>query len=321
MFSKGQDTNGNGMRIHQGFERLAPRWKVDLVALKQSWIRYPEQFGGGHGDRKRMAAKLARDADIVHFFNSITGWHELGAVGKPVIVHHHGTGFRRDHVNIAKGANAIGAVQVASTLDLVILEPGVHWLPAIYNLDELAALRARLYEPGERVRVAHAPTNRRIKGTDAVLEVIASFGDKIEFDLIERVAWSECLERLARADIVIDQLVLGSGSLAVEAWGMGVPVIAGIAPENFATRVEMLRRWGSLPFVEAQPDTLAKVLGRLVRYRSAREEAAAIGHAHARRYHDETAVVAQLMDIYDQAPPTRMPVSTWRRKKPWKAAA
>ncbi len=319
VLSIGQDTNGNGMRIHQGFERLAPEWQVDLVAIRQSWIQYPEQHGGQPSQRRKLAAKLAAEADVLHLFNGLQGWADFdGRRGTPVLLHHHGTSFRNDHAKIAQGARAIGARQVASTLDLTLLEPDVDWLPAIYSIDELAAIHAEHYQPTERIRIAHAPTNRAVKGTNAVIAAVEQLGERVDFDLIERVPWAECLKRLALADIVVDQLHLGFGSLAVEAWGMGIPVIAGIAPANEATRVEMLRRWGALPFVDASPETLPKVLGRLVRSANARSEAAARGNAHALRYHDERVIVPQLIELYQSLEPTHYPKSTWRGVKPWK---
>lgn len=333
MFSAGQDTNGNGMRLHEGFERLSQDWQVDLIALRQSWIRYPEQFPkGGPGERRRLALKLAEKAELLHLFNGLQSWRDLDQRrGRPIVVHHHGTSFRNDHHRIAAGAKAIGAVQVASTIDLAILEPNVMWLPAIYNLAELAAIRERVYQPGDRIRIVHAPTKRGIKNTPAVLAAIEELGAKvpIEFDLIEKRPWTECLERVARADILVDQLTLGHGSLAVEAWGMSIPVVAGVIEgastpaeprATPGTRAEMLRRWRKLPFVEATPDNLAAKLLALVRSEDARATAAGRGHEHAQRFHDESAVVPQLEAIYDAAPRTALPPSTWRGIKPWRKA-
>lgn len=327
IYSSAQDTNGNGVRIVQGFRRLAPEWDVEMVAMAQSWIRYPEEHGGSRSERRRAAARLAVQADVLHLFNGPQGWMDWGGGdgrgrALPTLLHHHGTSFRNDHANIARGANAVGMVQAASTLDLVRLEPGVSWLPAIYHLDELAAIRKRVYEPGEKVRIVHAPTRRSIKGTDAVLHAIAELKRRrlpIEFDLVEKVPWEQCLERIAAADIVVDQLLLGMGSLAVEAMGMSIPVVAGTV--DTGVRSDMVKRWGRLPFVEAGPGSITTALIGLVKNADARAEAAARGNAHAMKYHDDSAVVPMLQDIYTTAPRTRRPVSTWRGVKPWRRTA
>lgn len=321
VYSTGQDTNGNGMRIKQGFDRQQPDVQVDTVSMRQSWIGYPEQYTGSKAKRRKVATDLYDAADIVHLFNSLDGWQTLDMRDgrrrcKPIVLHHHGTNFRNDHANVARGAENIGAVQIASTLDLVLLEPNVQWLPAIYNIDELREIREREYQPDRPFRIAHAPTNRAVKGTEAVLAAVKELRGEIEFDLIERTRWSECLKRIARADLVVDQLTLGTGSLAVEAWAMGIPVVAGVADP--VVRAEMLKRWKKLPFVEADARSLSKVLRRLLGSADARAEAAERGNAHAIRWHGEPNVVAQLMEIYSSIGPSHYPSSSWRGVKPWR---
>ena len=60
--------------------------------------------------------------------------------------------------------------------------------------------------------------------------------------------------RKGRADVFVDQMILGYGCNAIEAWGMGIPVIAGVDPEKapsiimqtipLDTRDRMLQLWG-----------------------------------------------------------------------------
>ena len=113
------------------------------------------------------------------------------------------------------------------------------------------------------VRIAHAPTNRAIKSTDALIAVVEAFraeGLPVELDLIEQVTLGECLARKAAADIYFDQVILGYGCNAIEAWGMGIPVIAGADPWT----LERMRREfdGRLPFLVATEETIADVLRR-----------------------------------------------------------
>lgn len=155
--------------------------------------------------------------------------------------------------------------------------------------------------PGEdAVRIAHAPTDRGIKSTAAFLEAteqLKAEGHPIEVDLIEGVPWRECLARKAKADVYFDQVKLGYGNNAIEAWGMGIPVIAGAAP---ATQEEMVRRFGDLPFYNATESTLYDAL-RAMLNPSIRELYAHRGLMHVRKYHDERVVVEQLKDVYRRA--------------------
>ena len=82
-------------------------------------------------------------------------------MGKPTVIHHHGSQFRSNHGRIAREARHIGAVQLAATIDLTLLEPDVQWMPSPYEVDDLAAMR-RPHGDG-RVRIAYFPTSPRIK--------------------------------------------------------------------------------------------------------------------------------------------------------------
>ena len=155
--------------------------------------------------------------------------------------------------------------------------------------------------PGEDpVRIAHAPTDRGIKSTAAFLEAteqLKAEGHPIEVDLIEGVPWSECLARKAKADVYFDQVKLGYGCNSIEAWGMGIPVIAGGAP---STLEEMQSRFGELPFYVADEDTIYDAL-KAMTDKDTRDEYGQRGLRHVQRFHDDAKVVAQLQDVYTRA--------------------
>lgn len=152
------------------------------------------------------------------------------------------------------------------------------------------------------VKVAHAPTNRKIKSTEAFLAAVQrlqSEGHDLELDLIEKVSWAECLRRKADADIYFDQTILGYGNNAIEAWGMGIPVIAGAADRTIQ---EMRSRFGGrLPFLQASEQTIYDQLKALVLSPDLRTEYGERGYNHVRRFHDQAVVVEQLKDIYTRA--------------------
>ena len=152
------------------------------------------------------------------------------------------------------------------------------------------------------VKVAHAPTQRKIKGTEAFLRAVKRLqdeGHEIELDLIERVSWAECLRRKASADIYYDQTLLGYGNNAIEAWGMGIPVIAGAQERTLA---EMRKRFSNeLPFYQATEGTIYEALKALVQSADLRAEYSERGLSHVRRFHDQKVVVEQLKDVYTRA--------------------
>ena len=293
VISAGQDTGGQGYRIKQAFDRFEPEVQARAMHASETYIEYP-------GDLKysvSVATQLMAEAEIVHAMNTL--WpvfkfpHKAG-----VVIHHHGTRFRSDHAQMADEARSIGATQLVSTLDLAVLEPDVEWVPSPYDLGALAKLRTRRYSKGPVIRIAHAPTNREVKGTDEIISAVTRLSERypIEFDLIEGVSWAACLKRKARADIFVDQLLLGYGNNAVEAWAMSIPVVAGVL--DHSVRDRMLSEWGGLPFHEANPSNVEDRLEQLILDSPLRRALAAIGRGHVARFHDHRVVARRLKEIY-----------------------
>jgi glycosyltransferase involved in cell wall biosynthesis len=194
---------------------------------------------------------------------------------------------------------------LASTLDLTLLEPDVEWLPSPFDISELEDIYETNCLPADAIRpirIAHAPTARQVKSTDVVLAAIsqlANDGLPVVLDLIERQTHAVTLAKKAKADILIDQLKLGYGNNAIEAWGMGIPVIAGVQDPRL--REAMWERWGYLPFYEATERNLAQRLAELVVDRERRERWGSIGKQHVVTYHNDRSVAAQLAVEYRAA--------------------
>jgi glycosyltransferase involved in cell wall biosynthesis len=308
------DPNGEAMRYKAAAERHGGVAIRAVTGSSHTFKRMPIDiyYAGNGGAIERLWA----DADVIHM-NNRAAPHERFDAGqaKPTILHHHGTAFRVDPESGLKLARRAGWLTAASTLDLVEIAPeAITWLPTPYDLDALAALRAehRRAEDG-LVRVAHAPTFKTIKGTAAILAAVGALQDEglpLELDLIEGVSWTECLRRKAAADIFVDQLVLGFGCNAIEAWGMGLPVIAGIDPVRAeavnhpipaSTRARMLREFGTLPYLEATEATIADALRTLVTSADARAEWALRGIEHVTQFHADRSALERLLELYGRA--------------------
>ena len=243
-------------------------------------------------------------ADLVIVHNEPRTF-ELVAKGrrKPLILHHHGSRFRRDcngpyRNQIYHRAAAMGAVQVVSTVDLLCDAPGeVYWQPQNVDLARMRAIRARGYVPGGKIRVAHAPTNRAIKGTRMLQRSLQ--GLDVDFLLIERRPWTQCLQIKALADIYADQFLLGYGNNAIEAWAMGLPVLAGAEPRVLARmRAEYD---GDLPFLTSDADNLADNIKALAASTGLRAEWAERGMEHVERFHAPAAWLARFEEIAELA--------------------
>jgi len=296
----GADTGGVNHQIVDAFKR-EPGWLVRSMISADNYIHYPRDLPFDY----RLLGDWWRAADVIHLsheFYRLRKVERMRLPRKPKVIHYHGTGFREqadDHIRHQRANRAIGLV---STLDLWLEAPDdTEWLPCPYNLEWLYNLTRSIERP-EVVKVAHAPTARKIKSTEAFLRAVRQLqldGYPVELELIEKASWRECLQRKATADIYFDQTILGYGNNAIEAWGMGIPVIAGASERTLA---EMRRRFSNdLPFYQTTEAGIYEALKALVQSADLRAEYAEKGLFHVRKFHDQRVVVEQLKDVYQRA--------------------
>jgi hypothetical protein len=296
----GSDPAGISSNIARAFHD-DPEWTVRSLTSKVNYIEYPPDL---EWNRETLIRSWEL-ADLIHLHHGFVTADRMvrgryvgkRLLPKPYVVHFHGTGFR-ENVRAHMGElGERGAYGIVSTLDLSVAS-GLEWLPGPIDVESLRTMK----QPAtDKVRIVHAPTNRQIKSTReflAAVERLQTEGFPVELDLIERVPWAECMARKARADIFFDQVLLGYGNNALEAWAMGIPVVAGA---DDATLDEMERRFGHLPFYHATEETIYDALKELVESPGLRERYGQIGLNYVKTYHDYPVVREQLKAIYRRA--------------------
>lgn len=286
-YAAGADTGGQSYRLHQAFTKLTDHTFHSLVR-STNYLRYPKHVGW------EARGRLLAQADLVHAHSH---FRTLEEVDKPMIIQYHGTQFRNNPKTYIRAAQARHARQFVSTLDLWLLGPKqLTWLPAPYDLDWLATFR----KPQDgKLRIGHAPTDRAVKSTKALIAAAERLNKttKVELVMIERQPWDKCLRLKGTIDVLFDQVILGYGNNAIEAWGMGIPVICGAQPD---TLHEMRNRFGELPFYEATEDTIYEALSAMADDVT-RKEFGERGYLHAERFHSDRAVVELLEPAYREA--------------------
>lgn len=318
------DPAGVVMRYQLAAEKLGTL-AIRSAHKAEQYFEFPADI---RWDRKNdsLVKRLAHQADVIHLNNSYRPYRVLG-LRKPALLHHHGSLFRDKSDHMLAQAKARRMTQAVSTLDLTRPAPELlHWLPTAYDLDELAAMRAP--HGGRTVRVVSAPTNRGYKSTEALVAAVDRLraeGLDVELVLVEGKTWAECMAVKATADILFDQVAVpgglkdgrdypgGYGCNAVEAWGMGIPVVAGA---DDWTSERMRQEFGALPFVEATITTIADTLRTLVSSADERARWGAIGRAHAERFHAERPALARLASLYMKAIADYGDTRRWRLDKP-----
>lgn len=193
-------------------------------------------------------------------------------------------------------------VHYALNPDLMhVLPARTRFLP--YASFDPAAVRPRFpqAEQGRPLVFAHAPSHRGAKGTEQVLaavEHLRAEGLVFELDLVEGLSRDEAINRYARCDVMIDQLIVGwYGGLAVEAMSLGKPVVVYLRDGDLGFLPRELR--ADLPFVRATPDGIADAMRRLIA--TPRSEIAEMGRrsrAFVERWHDPRKVAERTLTDY-----------------------
>ncbi|MCM8758794.1 MAG: glycosyltransferase [Candidatus Omnitrophica bacterium] len=176
--------------------------------------------------------------------------------------------------------------------------------PSVWN-NKIHVLRQRIMtsdfkpcypEPTkQKPLIVHGSTNALIKGTSFVISAIEKLKKKYKFEffLIQNLSHEKALEIIKRADIYLDQFILGShGMAALEAMAYGKPVVCYIKPSLISTYPE------ELPIINANPDNLIHVLGNLILNGKLRHEIGKNSRCYVEKYHDAVKLAYDLKEIY-----------------------
>ncbi len=188
-----------------------------------------------------------------------------------------------------------------STPDLIEFVPRAIWLPQPIDLDAFDARISRhpSTKKGDLITVAHAPTDRYIKGSEFVIKAIQNLqreGYTVELNLIEHMPYDRALEEYAKADIMVDQLLIGwYGQVGVEMMALRKPVICYI-------RDDLLTYFQSnMPIINADKSNLRDVLRDLIEKKDSWEDIGKRGREYVEKYHDSKKVAKKTLEIYEKA--------------------
>ncbi len=191
-----------------------------------------------------------------------------------------------------------------STPDLLESVPEAVLLPQPIDMERFQQVRGEAehitasQDPRQNklIRIAHAPTNRVIKGSGYLIQAVESMrkrGMPVELVLVEGKPYAEAMRQYATADIVVDQLLIGSyGQVSVEIMALSKPVVCYIRED---LREHYPR---DLPVISANVENIEAVLERLVEQRDQWVEIGQKGLDFVRRHHDSLVVARRALDYY-----------------------
>ncbi len=267
--------------------------------------------------------KILREHNVFHFHAGSTMLlnHDLWLLkllGKKIFVEFHGSELR-DYADAEKVNPYIltedytaglekrkkTAAKICRYADGVLLHDDelIPHLPATARNIFVVPLKVDLerftpcYVPveKEKICIVHAPSNRKVKGSDQIIEAVESLKQKYDLDfiLVENKTQKEARQIYKKADIIVDQVRLGTyGVFAIEGMALGKPVITYISDGMKDCLPE------ELPLVSANPDTVQEVLERLIKDGRLRHEIGVAGSEYVKKYHDCRKNAKALCEVY-----------------------
>ncbi|NLT05437.1 MAG: glycosyltransferase family 4 protein [Solirubrobacterales bacterium] len=281
----------------------------------------PSPFGYAHDrviesvpERLRFALGAGRRHDVVHAFGgrSLVPYLDLVAARlrrRSTIVQYNGTDARDSAIaaelhpararivdpardrNIRAHRRAAGLIARSAAvqdLELVSYLLGsyrtIYVIPFAIDLPTIDAIDRpdAPAQSGKPLRVLHAPSNRRVKGSDLIDAAIAAAGEEaaIEPVTVHGMPHEQTLAAVAHADVVVDQLNSETpGVLAAEGMALGKPVLVEMDERKLAPFAR------PTPAVAIDRDTLAARLVALAHDPAERARLGAAGRSYARAVH------------------------------------
>jgi glycosyltransferase involved in cell wall biosynthesis len=242
-------------------------------------------------------ARYLPQTDIFHFYFGKTlvpkslNMPILKAARKRSIMHFLGAdirGRRPEELEYRKKFDAwiVGSYTATRWVpDAIVVPPGL----------DLREYRPVPSVERERPLVVHAPSDPQKKGTNHVVEACAQL--PVDLDVVHGVPHEQAVERLKRADIVVDQMhYLWHGVLTIESLAYGKPVVTHLDPVAVAQTEEAFGV--KVPIVRATKDDLVERLRPLVESFELRKRLGEAGRAYVERVHDLDKVADRFIDLY-----------------------
>lgn len=220
-------------RLHTAINSTTPHESVMASGSHERVYEAPYQWD--LNEDRDIIRRALQECDVIHCH---LGYHQLESLGvrygdTPVVVHHHGTMYRREPEKVNRRDVNKAAVRFVSNPELLQYDDDLYFLPNPVPVMRYRRLRERLYQRNDSVlRVGHSPSKRWIKGTEeflAVCEELNEMGCNVDPILIEGVPHAQSLEMKARlCDVFFDSFWLsGIQCSGLEAGAMKMPVIGG----------------------------------------------------------------------------------------------
>jgi len=236
--------------------------------------------------------------DIYHlesgigFFRDSRILRDLKCRGKKIVCYYLGTDLRDR--GVIPEVDALSDLNLTCEFDHLGLHPDIRFF---YMPFEKEPFRPKSGGGGDRVRICHAPRNRRFKGSDIIIRQVRELETDypVELVLIEGMSHEDALATKMTCDIAIDQVGDMGGV------GYGVNSLETLSME-MATCTQMRSDLEAFmpdhPFVNVNRENLKAKLVELVEKPELRESKGREGREWVVKHHDAASVVQDLYRLY-----------------------
>jgi glycosyltransferase involved in cell wall biosynthesis len=306
--------------IHANFLNYYPNY-LDYCSDDKFNLIY--DINNSKNDPIKIAEKLMLEYDLFHFHfgTSLMPNHSdlplLKKLGKTTIMHHWGSDVRiyskayknNPYVKVKKTNEKKITKKlkffseyishcIVSDFELYYyvkeFYENVHFIKQAIDLKKYKVNYKKINN--DKITIVHAPTSPEIKGTKYIVDAIELLKKEynIEFKLVKGLSHSEAKKIYREADLIIDQLLLGSyGLFSIEAMAMGKPVVTWIS--DF-----MKEKYpDDLPIISANPDSIKNKLKYILENRDMLLEIGKNGRKYIEKHHDKEKVVKNLINLYE----------------------
>jgi hypothetical protein len=281
-------------RLHTGINTTSPNTSV-MSTAHQEWFKSPYQFDHGADDFEQVAHMRP---DIAHYHVQYNGAPPIDS--RWTIIHHHGSVYRWNPERCNELDQERADIRLVSNPELLQYGDNLYYLPnpvPVGDYQRLARNRPT-WRHGLLV-VAHSPTKRENKATDAFLKAVdrcRAKGLDVRASIAHGVSHKATLEIKARSHAVFDSFWLGMQCSGLEGAAMGLPVLAG----DEDVRAYQLSTRERVPWTYANDvDALTEQLERLATDRDYYEQESAEVLGYVMDRHDTPNVVAEYLELLD----------------------
>jgi len=171
--------------------------------------------------------------------------------------------------------------------------PEAQIIPRVLRIDDFEEIGI---EKREKPLVLHAPTNRTYKGSKYIIHALKELkkeGLRFDLKLLHKVPFREALEWYKKADLIVDQILIGwYGVLATECMAMGKPVAVYM-------RDDLANTPDDVPVQNINLDNVKDKLRDAIQDFELRKYLSERGRAYVKAIHDESIVIPKLIDVYE----------------------